>query len=82
MSYIVFTGPAKVDGTRITRNYLIEIAEENGYTVQNAVTFRTSLVVASSPHFKNRQGKKLKAADELGIPVISPNEFIEMVSHG
>lgn len=79
---IVFTGPAKIGGERVVRSLLIEVAEENGCYVDNAVTRATDFVVASSLDFKNRKGLKLRAADALGIPVITTDEFIDRIKNG
>lgn len=75
----VFTGPAKVDGVRIHRDLLIDLAYEAGHYVEGVVEPYTDYVVASSPDFMNRKGSKLRRADKLGITVISPEQFMEMM---
>jgi len=75
----VFTGPAKVDGTHIHRDLLIDLAEEAGNTVDTVVSYATDYVVASSPYFLNGTGAKLRAAKELGTKVISPDDFMELM---
>ena len=78
MSYVVFTGPAKVDGVRVTRDLLKELAHDRGFHVQDAVSHRTSFVVTASHSFKNRKGIKLRKADDYGIPVITVDEFLDL----
>ena len=80
MLSVVFTGPAVVNGERVTRKLLVDLASDAGMYIQNAVSRSTDYVVASSPDFKGRQGKKLKEAYNLGIPVISPVDFMKIVT--
>jgi NAD-dependent DNA ligase len=79
---IVFTGPATVDGVRVTRGYLVEIARERGHRVQKMVEWNTDLVVQSKASFKNRKGKKLLMADVLDIKCVDADEFIKMITEG
>ncbi|NOQ30218.1 MAG: hypothetical protein GQ570_03750 [Helicobacteraceae bacterium] len=78
---IVFTGPATVNGERVVRSLLEEIARENGHYVQPSVDRSTHCVVASSADFMSRKGKKLRDADEYGVTVISPDTFLEKYTH-
>ena len=75
----VFTGPAKLNGQRVVRSLFEDIAEERGHAVLGHVDGYTDYVVASSPDFMGRKGSKLRLADKLGIPVISPEKFMEMM---
>lgn len=80
---IAFTGPARISGDRVTRKFLVSLAEVCGHRVVSSVTGTTDLVVCSSPDFKDRKGRKLAAADRLGIECISPQEFLDrMEGHG
>lgn len=76
---VVFTGPAEIAGQRVARKYLMEIAEKQGLEVQSMVTRDTDVVVASSPEFKGRKGRKLAKADELGVRCMSPEQFLKML---
>lgn len=76
---VVFTGPAAVAGIRITRPLLMDAAKSHGWNVQGMVNAHTTVVVSSSPDFLNRQGRKLRTADRLGIDVISPSDFLTML---
>lgn len=83
---ICFTGPAVVNGERIARELLMDLAGEAGMYVQKAVNAATAYVVASSEDFKGRKGTKLRKVDELNskgcwIKVISPEQFMNMVSN-
>lgn len=83
---VVFTGPAVINGERIARDLLDDLAAESGMYVQSMVTYQTDYVVASSEDFKGRKGRKLRKVDELnakgyGIQVISPEVFMSMVSN-
>jgi NAD-dependent DNA ligase len=80
MARIVFTGAAIIDDIKVTRNYLVEMAEEKGHVVQDAVDYYTDVVVASSPTFKDGKGKKLQAAKKFNTKVISVNQFVEWIS--
>jgi NAD-dependent DNA ligase len=76
---IVFTGPATIGGERVARNLLVDIAVEHGHVIQSMVDGSTDYVVASSPDFLNRNGRKLKKAYEIGARIISPDEFLRMM---
>lgn len=78
MTTFVFTGPATVDGQRVIRRTLTEMAEAAGHRVVSMVSGATDFVVASNNNFLARKGRKLRKADELGIPVIAPQTFVKM----
>lgn len=84
MTNVVFTGPAKFrggvfNGVHVTRDILTEIATSSGMRVQSTVTPETDFVVCTDPAFKNRQGRKLRAADALGVPTVLLEEFLQRV---
>ncbi len=76
---IVFTGPATLNGVRVTRDLLTESAQAKGCTVQSSVSRTTDYVVASSPNFKNGTGTKLRTARAYGTPVISLDELFTIL---
>ena len=67
---IVFTGTL----VKFTRNEAKSVALSNGAKVSGSVSSSTDIVVAGE-----NAGSKLKKATELGIKVISEEEFSEMI---
>ena len=67
---IVFTGTL----VKFTRNEAKSVALANGAKVSGSVSGSTDIVVAGE-----NAGSKLKKATELGIKVISEEEFSEMI---
>lgn len=68
----VFTGTLE----KMTRHEAKKLAETSGGTATASVTKKTDYVVAgSSP------GSKLDQARSLGIPILTEEEFLEMVKH-
>lgn len=76
---IVFTGPAVVNGKRVVRAVLAEMAAAAGFSVQAMVSATTDMVVASNNNFMARKGRKLKAVDARGVKVVTPETFVKMV---
>lgn len=80
MSNFVFTGTFKVDNEHVVRDLLIATLVEKGHTVQSKVTWATDYLVRST------QGGigtvKDKTAQELGVAIISPNEFWKAFRRG
>lgn len=68
---VVFTGSL----TKITRDEAKSIAERNGAKVASSVSSKTNYVIAGED-----AGSKLKKALELGIMVISEDEFLKLCS--
>jgi NAD-dependent DNA ligase len=75
----VFTGPATVRGERVVRDDLVRMATTSGHQVATAVNATVDYVVASEPTFMSRKGSKLRKADALGIPCISPDVFVQFL---
>ncbi len=59
---------------RFTRDEAGEMIERCGGKVSGSVSKKTSFVVAGEA-----AGSKLKKANELGIPVLTEEEFLEML---
>lgn len=58
-----------------SRDELKELIEQNGGKVGSSISSKTSYVVAG----ENMGPSKLKKANDLGIPIISEDEFIQMI---
>lgn len=72
---VVVTGSTK--GTKLEafgRNEMNELIERNGGRASGSVSKSTSLLVAGEG-----AGSKLTKAEQLGVKVVSPDEFAEMV---
>ncbi len=67
---VVFTG--EMEG--MTRTEAEQLARQHGAKTSGSVSAKTSFVVAAKA-----AGSKLKKAQELGVPVLSPDEFFEMI---
>ena len=67
---VVFTGSL----SRYTRSEIQALAEGHGANVQSAVGKGTDLLVAGE-----RAGSKLRKAQELGIEVLTEDEFLSML---
>lgn len=61
--------------TKVTRNELKKLIEDNGAKISSSISSKTSYVVAG----ENMGPSKLKTARELGINIISEEEFLEMI---
>ncbi|MBE7035867.1 MAG: NAD-dependent DNA ligase LigA [Ruminococcaceae bacterium] len=59
----------------MSRNELTELAEKNGGTIAGSVSKKTDYVVAGE-----EAGSKLEKAQSLGVPVITLEEFLNMLS--
>lgn len=68
----VFTGEL----VNVTRKAAEEIVESHGGKASGSVSKKTSYVVAGAD-----AGSKLQKAQELGVPVISEQDFLQMVNH-
>ena len=67
---IVFTGSLK----KMTRSEAKSRAEELGAKVTNSITQNTNLLVAGE-----NSGSKLKKASDLGVKVISEEEWVKLI---
>lgn len=63
---------------KVSRNELKKLIEDNGGKVSGSISSKTNYVVAGD----NMGPSKRTKAENLGIPIISEDEFLEMVSHG
>lgn len=61
--------------SRVSRNELKKLIEDNGGKVSSSISSRTSYVVAG----ENMGPSKLAKAENLGIDIISEDDFLEMV---
>ena len=64
---IVFTGPAKVEGFRIVRRDLIEMAERAGWQVQGMVARNDARMDLVTKKLVEPQEAYLKAVDKPGF---------------
>ncbi|MCB1147133.1 MAG: NAD-dependent DNA ligase LigA [Leptospiraceae bacterium] len=69
----VFTGSL----TRFTRSDAESMVKERGARASGSVSANTSFVVAGE-----KAGSKLKKANELNIPVLSEDEFLNLMNEG
>ena len=67
---LVFTG--EIEG--MSRTQAEQLAREHGAKTSGSVSAKTSFVVAGA-----EAGSKLKKAQELGVKVLTPEEFFEMI---
>ena len=67
---VVFTG--EMEG--MTRTEAEQLAREHGAKTSGSVSAKTSYVIAAKA-----AGSKLKKAQELGVPVLSAEEFFKMI---
>lgn len=68
---VVFTG--EMEGIKRTEAELL--ARQHGAKTSGSVSAKTSFVVAAKA-----AGSKLKKAQELGIPILTPEEFFKLIS--
>lgn len=61
--------------SKVSRNELKKLIENNGGKVSGSISSKTSYVVAG----ENMGPSKLAKAENLGIPIIGENDFLEMV---
>ena len=59
---------------RFTRDQASEMIEKQGGKVSGSVSKKTNFVVAG-----DSAGSKLKKANELGIPVLSEEDFLNLI---
>lgn len=62
--------------TKVSRNDLKKLIEDNGAKVSSSISSKTSYVVAGD----NMGPSKLIQAQDLGISIISEDDFLEMIS--
>ncbi len=67
---VVFTG--ELEG--MTRTQAEQLARQHGAKTSGSVSAKTSFVVAAKA-----AGSKLKKAQELGVKILTPEEFFEMI---
>lgn len=63
---------------KVSRNELKKLIEDNGGKVSGSISSKTNYVVAG----ENMGPSKRTKAESLGVPIISEDDFLEMVSHG
>ena len=68
---LVFTGELKT----MTRTEAEQMAKQYGGKASGSVSKKTSYVIAGEA-----AGSKLKKAEELGIPVLTEEEFLKMIN--
>jgi DNA ligase (NAD+) len=61
---------------KISRTELKKLIEDNGGKVSGSISSRTSYIVAG----ENMGPSKKTKADDLGIPIISEDDFLQMIS--
>lgn len=62
--------------TKVSRDELKKLIENNGGKVSSSISSKTSYIVAG----ENMGPSKLQKAESLGIPIISEDEFLEMIT--
>ncbi|WP_245681865.1 NAD-dependent DNA ligase LigA [Actinomadura kijaniata] len=72
---VVVTGSMTGPLEALSRNEMNELIERAGGKSSSSVSKKTALVVAG-----DKAGSKLAKAESLGIPVIGPEEFAELVA--
>ena len=72
----VLTGIARFGEMHVLRDDLIASAKDAGHYVDPRVTLATDYLITNYP---DKQTRKRKDADKYGVPVISTQEFIELV---
>lgn len=75
---VCFTGEvdATVDGRRVTRQELVEVASSRGMVPKSGVSKKLDLLVAADPHSLSGKARK---ARELGTRIITAAGFLTMV---
>ncbi|WP_369185624.1 NAD-dependent DNA ligase LigA [Streptomyces sp. Y1] len=71
---VVVTGSMTGALAELSRNAMNELIERAGGKASSSVSKRTSLLVAGE-----KAGSKRAKAEELGVPVMAPEEFAELV---
>ncbi|MAP53851.1 NAD-dependent DNA ligase LigA [Altibacter sp.] len=61
--------------SKVSRNELKKLIEDNGGKVSGSISGKTQFVVAG----ENMGPSKKTKADDLGVPIISEDEFLEMI---
>ncbi|SCD67798.1 DNA ligase (NAD+) [Streptomyces sp. PpalLS-921] len=72
---VVVTGAMTGPLEKLSRNETNELIERAGGTSSSSVSKRTSLLVAGE-----KAGSKRAKAEELGVRIVSPDEFAEMIA--
>jgi len=62
---------------RVSRNELKKLIEDNGGKVSSSISAKTAYVVAGS----NMGPSKLAKAESLSVPIISEDEFLQMIAY-
>ena len=62
---------------RVSRNELKKLIEDNGGKVSSSISAKTGYVVAGN----NMGPSKLAKAENLGVPIISEDEFLQMIAY-
>jgi DNA ligase (NAD+) len=60
---------------RVSRNELKKLIEDNGGKVSSSISAKTAYVVAGN----NMGPSKLAKAENLGVSIISEDEFLQMI---
>lgn len=71
---VVFTGPGRVNGERITRDVLASAAWAVGIRVQKVVKSDTTFLVTDTP---NSGSAKNKRADAFGVERMTVEKFVK-----
>ncbi|MBZ0326045.1 MAG: NAD-dependent DNA ligase LigA [Altibacter sp.] len=62
--------------TKVSRTELKKLIEDNGGRISGSISSKTNYIVAG----ENMGPSKKTKADDLGIPIISEDEFLQMIS--